>query len=434
MDYCLATLARIPRAEADRDIRILKRFRKCFGKRRLSTITAKNIEDYKTGRASQVKPSTVNRELACLKHLFNLAICWGKAKANPVRQVRFFRQPEGRLWEDQGLGKIIKRLGAEHKFGFEPERVAFAMALQRLCLPGRGSDLQGSDWVETVEAEGFERIALQHLYRTTGFLAEVREALEEQIFYRDRDLFTQQLDLVFIDTTSLLIYRREETEWRRRGYSRDHRPDLPQLVLAVVVDQNGWPVSWEVFPGDTADKHVFEAVVRKLRERFRIRRVIVVGDRGMMSKGAIEMLVKHPRAPYQYILGCRMRRQKEVAEEVLGRGGRYLKVSAKLKVKEVKVHGRRYIVCLNEEEARKDAATRESILKRLQEVLAKKGPKSLVGNKGFSRFLRIERGSMRIDQRAIEADARLDGKFVLRTKTRISHLREGLFRKSIERQ
>lgn len=324
----------------------------------------------------------------------------------------------GRVWEEQGLSDIVGQLAAGRKFGFDPERVAFALALQRLCAPG--SDLQGSGWVRTVEAEGFEGIALQHLYRTTGFLAEVREELEWELFERERDLFTQQLDLVFLDTTSVFVYRREETEWRRRGYSRDHRPELPQLVLAVVVNREGWPVSWEVFPGHTADQKVLEAMVAKMRRRFRIQRVVVVADRGMISPKTIGLLSDPPQAPYGYILGCRMRQQKEVSEEVLGRGGRYREVAAKLKVKEVKVQDRRYIVCLNEEEARKDAADRQALLEHLQQVLEKRGPKALVGNKGFARYVKIARGSARIDEQAVEADARLDGKFVLRTNTELS--------------
>ncbi|MFQ5906405.1 MAG: hypothetical protein ACE5JA_07520 [bacterium] len=130
-----------------------------------------------------------------------------------------------RLWQNQGLPQILRHLAHDRKFGFEPGRVAFTLALQRLCCPG--SDLQGSEWLQTVEAEGFEQIALQHLYRTSKFLAEVRQELELELFERDRNLFTQELDLVFLDTTSLLVYRSEETEWRKRGYSRERRPDLP---------------------------------------------------------------------------------------------------------------------------------------------------------------------------------------------------------------
>lgn len=321
----------------------------------------------------------------------------------------------GRLWEDQSLPAILGHLSRDRQFAFDPERVAFALALQRLCCPG--SDLQGSRWVKTVEAEGFNRIALQHLYRTNRFLAEVREELELILFDRDRDLFTQELDLLFLDTTSLFVYRGEETQWCRRGYSRDRRADLLQWVLAVAVDQKGWPVSWEVFPGNTADKTAFDAMVLKMRERFAIRRVVVVADRGMISKKTISVLTDHETAPYEYILGCRMRRQKEVREEVLSRAGRYTVVSPNLKVKEVRIKDRRYIVCLNEEEAKRDVTKREAILEHVQNVLDNKGPKALVGNKGFSRYLKIERGSVRINGEAVDADARLDGKFVLRTNT-----------------
>lgn len=322
-----------------------------------------------------------------------------------------------RLWELQGLPGILQRLAKGRKFSFDPERVSFALALQRLCCPG--SDLQGSGWLSIVEAKGFEAIALQHLYRTVSFLAEIRADLAWELFERDRDLFTQSLDLVFLDTTSVFVYRSQETPWRKRGYSRDHRSALPQLVLAVAVDREGWPVAFEVFPGNTADHQALSAIVAKMRERFQIRRVIVVADRGMISQEAISSLTDHPQTPYDYILGCRMRKQKEVTAEVLARAGRYREVSHNLKVKEVWVDRRRYIVCLNEEEAKRDAVAREAILKCLQEKLEQEGPKSLVGNKGFSRFLLVEKGFVRINQEAIEEEARLDGKFVLRTNTEI---------------
>ena len=163
-----------------------------------------------------------------------------------------------------------------------------------------------------------------------------------------------------------------------------------------------------------------------MRNRFHIRRVIVVADRGMISpqdpnsdKNTLEFLTTHQTAAYDYILGCRMRKQKEVSEEVLGRAGRYQPVASNLKVKEVRVGKRRYVVCLNQEEAIKDAAARDAMLQRLEERLAKRGAKSLLGNRGYARFLKIERGSVRINQQAVATDSRLDGKFVLQTNTKL---------------
>ncbi|MGB7295560.1 MAG: hypothetical protein WBC70_08210 [Candidatus Aminicenantales bacterium] len=112
-----------------------------------------------------------------------------------------------------------------------------------------------------VLTEGVEKYLT---FAGNGFLAEVREEIERALFLRDRDLFSQELDLVFLDTTSVYVYRATETEWRKRGYSRDHRPDLPQVVLAVAVDRKGWPVSWEVFPGHTADPAALKAMIVKM--------------------------------------------------------------------------------------------------------------------------------------------------------------------------
>jgi len=322
----------------------------------------------------------------------------------------------GRLWERQGVGQVLRGLAAQRRFGFDVERVAFAQALQRLCV--QGSDLQGSDWVRGVEAEGFAGLELQHFYRTAAFLHDVRADLERELFERDRDLFGQEVDLLFMDTTSLYVWRDTETRWLKRGYSREKHPELPQFVLGVAVDRAGWPVAWELFPGNTMDRKAFLAMVEVVRSRLRVRRVLVVADRAMISKDTLKTLVEDREAPFDYVLGCRMRQQKEVREEVLARGGRYHGVADNLEVKEVRVEGRRYVVCRNPDEARKDAAVRQAILDRLEAQL-RRSPKEVVGNQGFRRFLRVERGGMRVDRTKVEADARLDGKFVLRTNTEL---------------
>ena len=314
--------------------------------------------------------------------------------------------------EDAGVDSWGRR------FQFDLERVSFALSLQRLCDPG--SDLQGSEWVKKVECLGFAGIELHHMYRTVGWLSENRHDLERELFFQDRDLFNRELDLVFLDTTSTYIYREEETEYARRGYSRDRRSDLPQFVLCVAVDRAGWPISWEVMPGNTADAKAFEKTIAKFRERFKIGRVSIVADRGMISKGAIKLLTEDENSPYDYILGCRLRKDKEVGDNVLSRGGRYHEVSDNLKVKEVMVEGRRYIVCKNDEEAARDAAARESIVARLLEKLEAGQHKSLVGNLGYRRFLKGEKGAWRIDHEAVKRDSRFDGVFVLRTNMELS--------------
>jgi len=320
-----------------------------------------------------------------------------------------------KLWHAQGLPNIIDRFASERRFQFDIERAIFAMALQRLCHPG--SDLQGSHWLQTVECHGFESLDLQHLYRSTGFLFDIRADLEKELFLRDRDLFNQKLDLLFLDTTSTYVYRDTESPFRKRGFSKDRRADLPQFILCMAVNTDGWPVAWDIFPGNTADMNAFRQIVTKLRERFQIGKVVIVADRGMMSAKTIGLLTEDPDTAFDYILGCLMRRQKEVKEQVLSTAGRYQQVAANLQVKEVKISDRRYVVCKNPEEAKKDAAAREAILAKLEQTLSTKGQKAVVGNKGFARFLKIRKGSVRIDPKAVEADRRFDGKYVLRTNT-----------------
>jgi Transposase DDE domain len=322
-----------------------------------------------------------------------------------------------RLWQRQGLPEILGRLAKGRRFGFDPERVAFALALQRLCAPG--SDLQGAAWARTVEAPGFDGLALHHFYRTLPWLAASRHELERELFFQDRDLFSAELDLVFVDTTSVYLYRDGASDLVRHGYSRDRRPDLPQLVLCVAVDGRGWPVAFDVLPGNTADVEALRLTIARFRERLRIRRAVVVADRGMLGKGTLAELRAHAEAPFDYILGCPLRRERAVALEVLARPGRYHTVADNLEVKEVRLGERRYVVCRNPIEARQDAADRDALLAKLRQTLEHDGPKAVVGNRGYARFLRIAKGSVTLNEAAIAREARLDGKFVLTTSTEL---------------
>jgi hypothetical protein len=321
----------------------------------------------------------------------------------------------GRLWDQQGLPEILDRHAEGRRFGFNPERVAFALALQRLCAPG--SDLQGTAWAPTVEAPGFADLALHHFYRTVPWLAAIRHELEQELLFQHRDLFSTELDLVFVDTTSVYLYRDGESALVRHGYSRDRRPDLPQLVLAVAVDGQGWPVAFEVLPGNTADVEALSLTIARFRTRFQIRRAVVVADRGMFGRNTLAQLRDHARAPFDYILGCPLRRERAVRKEVLTRPGRYQQLADNLEVKEVRLGERRYIVCRNPIEAKQDAADREALLAKLRQTLEHDGPKAVVGNRGYARYLKIAKGGVSLDEAAITREARLDGKFVLTTST-----------------
>ncbi len=342
-----------------------------------------------------------------------------------------------RLWEELGIGTVLKDLLKDRLFGFDVERAIFLTVLHRLMVSG--SDRYCEKWRRDYVIRGTEGLSLHQLYRAMAFLGEeiddqkdgtpfaprcTKDVIEEDLFLARRDLFSG-LDCVFFDTTSIYFEGEGGETIGELGHSKDHRPDLRQMVVGIILDDHGQPVCSEMWPGNTTDVTTLVPVIKRLRSRFAIGRICVVSDRGMISAETMAYL-ESEKIPY--ILGARMRKSKEVKEEVLSRAGRYREVhpeggSAKdpspLKVKEVIVDGNRYIVCLNEKQARKDAADRQAIIDSLQEKL-KTNPKSLVGNKGYRKYLKLEKDTVSVNQQKIEEEARYDGKWVLKTNTTLT--------------
>jgi transposase len=319
-----------------------------------------------------------------------------------------------RLWEELGLREHLRRLSVRSRLGFDFERMVFVQVLQRLLAPG--SDLSGSKWVQTVEGEGFDALRLPHFYRSLGYLWKKKKAIEEGLFERGKDLFSQKLDLVFFDTTSTYFEGTTWDGWAKRGKSKDHRPDHLQLVIGVVMRPDGLPVCCEIWPGNTSDMKTLVPIIDGLKQRFQIRKVVFVCDRGMVSKANLKALTK---AKYEYIVGVKMRGLVEVRDEVLGRAGRYQIVGPNLQVKEVFVDHRRYVVCYNPDEAEKDRHDRQAIIEKLEKKLKSGGVKALMSNRGYKRFLKVKKESAAIDRTKVQKDARYDGKYVLRTTTKL---------------
>lgn len=347
----------------------------------------------------------------------------------------------GRLWERLGIAEEIRELLRSRRYQFDLERAVYLTVLHRLMISG--SDRAAEKWRRDYRIPGTEDLDLHHLYRAMAFLGEelpatdqdgrtpfvarcTKDLLEERLFARRRDLFTD-LQMMFFDTTSIYFEGRGG-KLGARGLSKDHRPDLMQIVVGVILDSTGTPVCCEMWPGNTTDVKSLLPVAERLRKRFGIQQACLVADRGMISKDTVAAL-ENSEIDWRYILGARMRSTSEVRKDVLSRPGSYREVvgprrSAKdpapLKVKEVWVDDHRYVVCINEEQRRKDAADREAIVAHLRDQLAR-GEKSLVGNKGYRKFLaRSGQGVFRIDERKIRVDERYDGKWVLRTNMDLS--------------
>jgi len=345
-----------------------------------------------------------------------------------------------RLWRDTGCQAVVEELLADRRFEFAVERAIFVTVLHRLCATG--SDRACQRWKANQVLDGAADLQLQHLYRAMAWLGQelraaqqrgatrlvprcTKDAIEEQLFARRRDLFTE-LEVVFFDTTTLYFEGQGGDQLGQHGHSKDHRPDELQMVVGAVLDGAGRPICCELWPGNTADVTTLIPVVDRLWRRFHIRQICIVADRGMISQDTISDLEQQG---WPYILGARMRRQAEVREQVLADRGRFRVVHgprakgtdpAPLKVKDVYVADRRYVVCVNAEEVASDRAKREAIVAGLREQL-RRGDKSLVGNKGYRRYLKREgAGHFVVDEAKLQEEARYDGTWVLRTNTALT--------------
>ena len=345
----------------------------------------------------------------------------------------------GRLWQQLGIPDVLAGLLEGRAFGFAVERAVFVSVLHRLFVSG--SDRACEKWMQDYAIAGRESLALHHFYRAMTWLGEeleedsqahrthaprcVKDEIEEALFARRRDLFSD-LSVVFMDTTTLSFEGEGGESLGARGHSKDHRPDLKQMILGVVIDAEGHPVCTEMWPGNSADVAALLPILDRLRARFGIGRVCVVADRGFISAATIAGLEERG---LDYILGARERTDALVRRLVLQDEAAFVPLviarqagETQLFVKEVRVAGRRYIVCRNEAEAEKDRADRQAIVAGLEKQLSR-GDKALIGNSAYRRYLRKAPGRVfEIDAGKLAEEARFDGIFVLRTNARVTAL------------
>ena len=336
----------------------------------------------------------------------------------------------GRLWAETGCRDVLKSLLAERRFSFDVERAVYLTVLHRLMVSG--SDRHASEWRNGLRVSGADGLDRDHAYKAMAWLGAVdddgrgmTEAIEEALYRHRQPLFGAVL-IAFFDTTTLWFEGAGGESLGQYGHSKDYRGHLKQVVLGIVLDDTDRPIASFLMPGNTADVTLLLPVVKRLRQHFGIAQACIVADRGMISADTIATLEAEK---IEYILGVRERTSREVRAEIIDDDGLAVplviprqKGESELAVTETTIAGRRYIICRNEEEARKDAVARAELVAGLERKLAQ-GDKALVANKGFRRFLKTPKGDgFVIDRAKIAADARFDGLFVLRTNTKIAAL------------
>ena len=359
-----------------------------------------------------------------------------------------------RLWERLGIGAALRQVAAGRRYdGMAVERVLFALVAQRALEPG--SKLAATRWIaERVAIERLVELTDDQAYRAMDFLLDALDEIAAQVFSSVAHLLNLDLDIVFVDTTSTYwetetadddlelaepvtddeLDNPEQAGTRAFGHSKDHRADLPQVVIAMAVTRDGVPVRCWTFPGNTADTAIIRTVKDDLGG-WGLRRLVWVADRGFASAANRAYLT---RGGGHYIHAEKLRHTHTEAAAALARAGRYRTVADNLRVKEVSVapggdgddddgaRAQRFVICHNPEQAQRDQQVRANLVTHLQQLIAgsdtwtARRRDELVGSlktkPGLRRYLRrTSAGLLRVDQAAIKREARLDGKWLLRT-------------------
>jgi len=358
------------------------------------------------------------------------------------------------VWRRLGIGQTMRRLLKGRRLDDRAERVLFALVANRALAPS--SKLAASRWVsEDGWIDGLEQTSDDACYRAMDWLLEITDALGQEVFHQVANLLNLEVDLLFFDTTSTYFELDEPDEpvardergrplpetgdgnagdghgggdgatkvgFRTYGKSKDHREDLPQVVIGMAVTRSGIPVRVWCWPGNTTDSALIRQVKHDLRD-WTLARVIWVADRGFASAENRRYL---RRGDHHYIIGEKLRSGSAESTAALSRQGRSATVAANLRVKEVKIsEAERFVICHNPDQADRDAHVRERLLAQLEETIAASDKLSatkraelrgVISTKpGLDRFLRVTpSGLLRVDKARVKAEANLDGKYLLR--------------------
>ena len=305
------------------------------------------------------------------------------------------------------FGKIFDDIG----FGVIKQDLFRHLVITRLIAPG--SKLKTVDYLERYKGI---TIDISKVYRFMDTLhRSLKEQVEQIAFDYTKSVLGGQISVVFYDMTTLYFESSDEDDLRITGFSKDGKPQNPQILLGLLVGPNGYPIGYEVFEGNKYEGHTLIPVLEHFQQRFDLSKPIVIADAGLLSTPNIKDLRSRQ---YEFILGARLKNENdEIKEQILA-----LSLadgdSSVIKMPD----GLRLVVSYREKRAKRDLRNRERGLKRLQKNLNKgKLTKSHINNRGYNKYLRLEGDiTIEIDYDKFEADNKWDGLKGYLTNTKLS--------------
>lgn len=322
----------------------------------------------------------------------------------------------GRMFEQSGIDRVLTKIADKHpKLGFDLKKLVFTMVASRFVCPGSKLKIfehwQNRFYPEMLMGD----IELHQLYRTLTILADHKESIEMDLFWQDRDLLSPEVDVVLYDLTTLRFESTVAGGLRQFGYSKERRSDCTQVVLGLLVRPDGVPIGFEVYPGNTFEGTTVADIVKKMRDKFKVRRFIFVGDRGLFSRKNLETLRGiDTRNNGEFIVGMKLGVFKNRHDEFYDLS-RYTKISDELAFYETEHEGDRCIITWSRARAERDVKAREDILQKIRKKLAKKKitAKEFVTNTTYQRYVvgLTDGKNFTLNDKAILEDAKKDGFF-----------------------
>lgn len=330
------------------------------------------------------------------------------------------------IWDSLSLDSILKKsLKPRKKMNFDYPLCIFIMLLNRLIVPK--SKLSITRWQERIYLESPSKPKYQHYLRSLDHLASAKEKIESSLFGRLTDLFSLELNLIFYDLTST-YFEGQGCSLAEFGYSRDRRPDKKQIVLGLLVTDEGLPIAHQIYNGNVSDKSTLKQTIDTLKKRFQIKRCIFVGDRGLVSQENLNYLIQEE---YPFIVALRKRNCDEVKGILNAASGNYAILSPILRCKEVMLKDMRYLICKNPQKQVDDKTFRDNLIKLVSQELRqlsqrsdaqsklKKAAEILALKKAKRYFLiGIDKQNnffWRLNEGGIAYEKELDGVYILKT-------------------
>jgi len=319
-----------------------------------------------------------------------------------------------------GLDAILNRITRKYKLKYDVKNAALVMLLERLQEPSS----KRSNYIHQLDYAGLEPVYLQHLYRCLDKLADNNEQIQKQIFQTGRDLFNQQLDVVFYDVTTMYFeseveYETGNRQLRKKGFSKDGKVGNTQVLFCMMIDRDKNPIGYQVFKGNTYEGHTLVGAIGQLKKRYCIDKVIVVADRGMMNKDNIDAVTS---SGFEFIVGDRLKNMSPAVQKDLLDLSKYQQQWVYTDNDNEKIilyyttlqhNGKTIIATYSEKRARKDKNDRENLLDKAQILLQKP---DLLKRKAARYFLK-QTGSESyiLDEEKIKQQEKYDGLLAIST-------------------